>query len=48
MIGDAFNLLNCSVEKRKEYIQNKKEEMEKRILTGKTAKIGGEDKERLR
>ncbi len=36
VIGDAFNLLNCSYEKRMEFIQTKKEEMEKRILTGKT------------
>lgn len=31
-----------------EYIQLKKEEMEKRILTGKTTKVGGEDREKLR
>jgi hypothetical protein len=31
-----------------EHIQTKKEEMEKRILTGKTIKIGGEDREKLR
>jgi hypothetical protein len=30
------------------HINNKKEEMEKRILTGKTQKIGGEDREKLR
>ncbi len=48
MIGDAFNLLNCTYEKRTEYIQAKKEEMEKRIRTGKTMKIGGEDREKLR
>jgi hypothetical protein len=40
--------LNCSYEKRTEYIQTKKEEMEKRIRTGKTLKIVGEDREKLR
>lgn len=48
VIGDAFNLLNCSYSKRIEHIKRKKEEMQKRILTGKTCKIGGEDKEKLR
>lgn len=48
VIGDAFNLLNSSYEKRTEYIQIKKEEMEKRIRTGKTMKIVGEDREKLR
>ena len=48
MIGDAFNLLNVSYEKKMEHIKYKSEAMEKRILTGKTVKIGGEDRERLR
>jgi len=48
VIGDAFHLLNCSNEKRMEHIQMKKEEMEKRILTGKTTKVGSEDREKLR
>jgi tubulin polyglutamylase TTLL6/13 len=48
VIGDAFHLLNTSYEKRMLHINNKKEEMEKRILTGKTQKFGGEDKEKLR
>ena len=48
VIGDAFHLLNCSYENRVQHIQTKKEEMEKRIRTGKTQKIGGEDREKLR
>lgn len=47
-IGDAFHLLNVSYENRQRHIKIKKEEMEKRILTGKTQKIGGEDREKLR
>ena len=36
VLGDAFGLLNLSPEKRLEFIKAEKEEMEKRILTGKT------------
>ncbi len=35
VLGDAFGLLNVSYEKREQFIRQKKEEMEKRILTGK-------------
>jgi tubulin polyglutamylase TTLL6/13 len=48
VIGDSFNLLNMSYEKRSELIINKKMEMEKRILTGKSIKLGGEEREKLR
>lgn len=47
-LGDAFQLLNVSYENRQRHIKAKKEEMEKRILTGKTQKIQGEDREKLR
>ena len=48
VLGDAFGMLNVSYEKRESYIKAKKEEMEKRMLTGKKVKIGGEDKEKNR
>ena len=48
VLGDAFNLLNVSYEKRVAYIKQKQEEMEIRIRTGKHPKIGGEDREKLR
>jgi hypothetical protein len=47
-LGDAFNLLNLSPEKRKEFIKIQKEEMEKRILTGKTLKLNTDERDKLR
>jgi hypothetical protein len=40
--------LNLSPEKRLEFIKAEKEEMEKRILTGKTLKLSPEERERLK
>jgi len=47
-IGDTFNLLNSSVEKREHFIKVKKEEVERRIRTGKSTKFIGEDREKMR
>jgi len=35
VIVDAFNLLNITWDKRQQYIKERKEEMQRRILTGK-------------
>lgn len=48
VLGDAFNLLNVSYEKRMEHIKIRKEETEKRIFSGKTLKLGGEEREKLK
>lgn len=40
VLGDTFNLLNCSSENRAQCEQLQKEALEKRIRTGKTSKIG--------
>ena len=48
VLYDAFRLLNLSAEKREMFIKQKKEEMDRRILTGKTQKISGEERERIR
>ena len=48
VLSDAFTLLNVSYDKRVQYIKQKKEEMEIRIRTGKTNKLGGENREKQR
>jgi len=40
-------MLNVSYEKREQHILKKREELTKRILTGKLSKIGPEEKEKL-
>ena len=48
VLGDAFHMLNIDQERRAECEQLQKEEMEKRIRTGKTSKINPEDREKIR
>lgn len=48
VLGDAFNLLNLSTERRLYCEQMQREAMERRIRTGKTSKVNMEDKEKQR
>ena len=48
VLGDAFTMLNIDHDRRAECELLQKEEMEKRILTGKTSKINPEDRDRIR
>ena len=48
VLGDAFTMLNIDHDRRAECELLQKEEMEKRILTGKTSKINPDDRDRIR
>ena len=48
VLTDTFNMLNCSVSRRKKILKQQKAQMESRILTGKQSKLDPEEKARLR
>ena len=48
VVADAFQMLNFSNKKRKEFIMQRKEKMEIRLRTGKTSKLPAAERERLR
>jgi len=48
VLADAFNMLNCTVKKRKRILKQQQRQMENRILTGKQQKLEPEQKARIK
>ena len=48
LIRDAISIMNINVKTKNEIIQQKKDEMQKRVLTGKKTKISQEEKKVLK